>query len=83
MIKVYPNPFRESTTINYTLDKSGWLTITIYNLLGEETETLFAGIQTQGSHQIKWTVNSLQAGIYIVQIQSNEFRVTKKISLQE
>lgn len=60
----YPNPFNPSTTIKYTLSKSSIIALKIYNLAGQEIETLVEGFRHAGEHELKWEAEGLPSGIY-------------------
>lgn len=79
----YPNPFNPTTTIKYNLHKSNDVTLKIYNLIGQELETLVNGFQTAGKHEINWQPNGLPSGIYFYRLQSGEFSQAKKLILQK
>ena len=77
----YPNPFNPSTTINYNLTSAGFVTISIYNLLGKNIETLFAGHKSSGQHSITYTNKSLASGTYIYELRINDRALRKKMTL--
>jgi photosystem II stability/assembly factor-like uncharacterized protein len=79
----YPNPFNSSTTIRFKLPKSGFVTLKVYNLLGEEIETLISGQKSAGEHQVKWNAEGLSTGIYFYRLQAGESTETKKLILQK
>lgn len=64
---VGPNPFTETTTLNYTLGASGTVVVSITDLHGREVN-LFNGQQTAGAHTISIDGVSLAAGLYFVSI---------------
>ncbi|MCK4339914.1 MAG: T9SS type A sorting domain-containing protein, partial [Candidatus Cloacimonetes bacterium] len=69
----FPNPFNYQTIIQYTLPKSSKVTLKVYNLLGQEIQTLVDGYQTSGQHQIIWdarekSCNCISNGIYFYNI---------------
>ncbi len=79
----YPNPFSNYTTIKYELDKSGVVTLSIFDLAGNKVVNLINGYQQQGIYKIKWNGkdhkgNSLPNGVYI-----NELRVGDKTDVNE
>ncbi len=79
----YPNPFSPSTTIEYVLPKSGYITLKIFNLAGQEIETLVDEFKTEGKHQLEWQPKGLPSGLYFYKLQAGEFSVTKKLLLQK
>ena len=79
----YPNPFNQFTTINYTLNRSGNVFLKIYNLSGQEIETLVNEQQTAGKHEIIWQPNELPGAMYFYKLQAVEFSETKKLILRK
>jgi hypothetical protein len=66
----YPNPFNPSTTIRYSLETSGYVTLQIYDVLGRKIKALVDGIQPAGEGETVWDgtdSNSRQvpSGVYI------------------
>jgi uncharacterized protein (TIGR02145 family) len=82
-IDVYPNPFNFSVSIQFFLQKSGFVDLKIFNIQGELIETLIAHNLTQGEHQATWEPENLKAGIYYCTFTIENFTETKKILLLE
>jgi cyclophilin family peptidyl-prolyl cis-trans isomerase len=89
----YPNPFNPTTLINYQLEKPGFVTISIYNMLGMEIARLVNEEKSAGSYEIEFSaiggsvtsgnVLNLPSGVYFYRIQSGEFIETKKMVLMK
>jgi photosystem II stability/assembly factor-like uncharacterized protein len=80
----YPNPFNPSTTITYNLSALADVTLKIYNLAGQELETLVNEFQTAGDYEITWQPKGLPSGIYFYRLQAGqEFSETRKIIFQK
>ena len=79
----YPNPFNPQTTIKYNLNKSNTISLKIYNLSGQEIETLVNRFQTIGEHEITWQPKGLPSGIYFFRLESGKYSETKKLILQK
>ncbi len=77
----YPNPFNPTTTINYFLSKSGFINLSVFNLLGEKVATLVNNYQTAGLHIIKFNSKELASGIYIYRLNNGDKSLTKKMIL--
>jgi hypothetical protein len=77
----FPNPFNPTTTIQFSLPKSGDITLKIYNLLGEEVKTLVDEFREAGKHSVQFNANNRASGIYFYRIQSGSFVETKKMIL--
>ncbi len=87
----YPNPFNPSTTISFTLPVNSFVRLVIYNLLGEEVQTILNEFMVAGTHSIKFNAKSstnkeLTSGIYLYKLEAvgvngKEFNKTKKMIL--
>jgi hypothetical protein len=77
----YPNPFNPSTEINYTLAKSGNITLKVYNLLGSEVATLIDGFMEAGKYSVKFNAKDFTSGVYFYTIKTNNFTSTRKMLL--
>ena len=86
LYNAYPNPFNPVTTLKYDLSKDEWVTITIYDLLGNVVNNLVNGNQSSGYKSVQWNGTNDQghpvsAGVYLYSIEAGEFRKTKKMIL--
>jgi hypothetical protein len=83
----YPNPFNPSTVIRYGLPGASNVKIKIYNLLGQEVESLVNETQSAGYHEITWNASNKASGIYLYSIDATptdgkgNFRSAKKLIL--
>lgn len=68
----YPNPFNPSTTIEFALPKAGFVTLKIYNLLGQEVATLVAEKLPVGKHQRVWEAKGLASGVYLYHLEAGD-----------
>ena len=82
----YPNPFNPVTNMDYTLPQRSRVTISIYNVLGQEIKNLVNGEQDYGFHSISWDGTDMNgrevsSGVYFTQMRSTSFSQTKKMLL--
>ncbi|HAX47563.1 MAG TPA: T9SS type A sorting domain-containing protein [Ignavibacteria bacterium] len=77
----YPNPFNPVTNIQFTLPKSAFVKITIYDALGKETETLVQQELNAGSYETQWSAVNYPSGVYYYSISAGEYTETKKMVL--
>lgn len=67
----YPNPFKESTHIDYILPSDGKVTLNLFNQQGQLIKTLVDNFETAGSHSVQFNAEGLQAGIYYYNLSTN------------
>ncbi len=82
----YPNPFNPGTRIDYQIFSSGYTTLTIFNMRGENVRTVFKSIRSAGSYSSFWngtdnSGNPLPSGSYFYQLKNNEMVKIKKMIL--
>ena len=77
----YPNPFNPVTTINYQIPKSGMVTLKVYDIIGAEVATLVNEEKTVGRYEVNFDASKFASGVYIYQLQVNDFINMKKMIL--
>ncbi len=80
----YPNPFNPSTIIEYNLPQYGFVTLTVYDMLGREIATLVNEEKSAGNHKFEFNAGDLASGIYYYHLNVGyEFVETKKMVLMK
>ncbi|MGB5848565.1 MAG: T9SS type A sorting domain-containing protein, partial [Ignavibacteriaceae bacterium] len=79
----YPNPFNPSTTIRFNLPDNEFVSLKIFNTLGEEVQTLFEGNLNAGTHTYNFNADGLPSGLYIYRLSTNAYSKTKKMMLMK
>lgn len=77
----YPNPFNTQTVISYSLSKSTFVTIGIYDLLGSKITTLAEEMMPAGKHYVTWNAAGNPSGIYFYRTKAGNRIKTNKIIL--
>ena len=77
----YPNPFNPSTTIAYSVPKTSFVTITVFDLLGRRAATLVNESKRQGSYVTLFDGGRLSSGTYFYRLQAGNFTETKRMML--
>ncbi len=77
----FPNPYNPTTTINYQLPNNNFVTLKVYNLLGEEIATLVNGEVEAGVHEVQFDGSKLSSGIYFYKLTAGKFTEIKKMML--
>ncbi len=77
----YPNPFNPSTKITFTIPNDGFVTLKIYNVMGEEVATLLDSFQKAGGYDVEFNASKLTSGIYFYTLSTGNFSATKKMML--
>jgi len=79
----YPNPFNPSTTFRFFTPKTENVTIKIFNITGQEINTLIQGEITKGVHEVQWMPKGISSGVYICEMRTNEFKNSIKMIYQK
>jgi hypothetical protein len=77
----YPNPFNPSTTIKYSVPETGFVSLKIYDMLGQLVATLSNGIHQVGSYTATFDGSDLASGVYVYRLQSESVSISKKFML--
>ena len=77
----YPNPFNPTTNIEFSLSKSGRVSLKLYDVLGKEAMTLVDEERGVGNYKLTFDARNLPSGTYFYQLKSGEFTQTKKMIL--
>jgi hypothetical protein len=82
----YPNPFRASTTIDFTLPETTPVTLNVYDVLGRRVTTLIDRDLTSGTHTVTWNGETdggiqLSSGLYLLRLQAGQEIRTQRVSL--
>jgi hypothetical protein len=77
----YPNPFNPSTVIKYSIAEDGFVTLDVFNLLGEKVVSLVSGIQKAGRYEVNFNAANLASGVYVYNLKSDNFSLVKKMLL--
>jgi photosystem II stability/assembly factor-like uncharacterized protein len=79
----YPNPFNPTTTIKYQIPELSFVTIKVYDVLGNEIATLVNEEKQTGSYEITWYAEDLTSGVYFYRLQAGSFVEIKKMVLMK
>ncbi len=64
----YPNPFNPRTTINYHMEVSAYVTLKVYDLLGNELAVLVDKEQQKGDYEVEFDGGKFSSGVYIYRV---------------
>ena len=78
-LRVYPNPVSSTTAISFSLSKPEKVSITVYDVTGRIVKTIADKEINEGEHQVTLDVKDMNAGIYLLRLQTAEFVRSKKI----
>jgi len=81
LMQNYPNPFNPSTTIKYSVPKTSNVSIKIFDVLGNEIETLLSEEKPAGTYELTWNAANQPSGVYFYRLQAGSFVETKKMIL--
>ncbi len=79
----YPNPFNPTTTITYDVSKTSYVTISIYNILGQNVANLVAGTRAPGAYSVSFDGRKFASGLYFYRMSAGNFTSVKKFVLMK
>lgn len=77
----FPNPFNPSTTMNFTLPEGDFVTLEVFNVLGEKVKTLVNEFKLAGTHTIQFEADGLASGTYLYVLRTANLTQAKKMQL--
>jgi hypothetical protein len=77
----YPNPFNPETVIKYILPERGFVSLKVYNVMGENVTKLVNNTQEKGNHKVTFNGENLPSGIYFCRLEANGTTINKKMIL--
>jgi GH18 family chitinase len=81
LLQNYPNPFNPSTAISYQLGAATHVSLKVYDVLGQEVETLVDAPQSAGSHSSTWNAAGRSSGVYLFRLTTGDYSSTKRMVL--
>jgi hypothetical protein len=79
----YPNPSKDATSINVSLDKASDVTITVANVIGQVmSNSTFNGVAV-GTHKFDINTNALESGVYFYTVKAGNNTITKKMTISK
>jgi hypothetical protein len=81
LMQNYPNPFNPTTTIRYALSHRSHVTLTVFNMLGQQVALLVTGEIEAGYHEVDFNGSFLASGVYFYRLQAEGFTETRKLCL--
>ena len=79
----YPNPFNPLTEIRFAVPRAEFVTLKVFNLLGQEVATLVDGLMQAGVHHAGFDGANLASGVYLYRVESASFSATRKMLLMK
>jgi hypothetical protein len=77
----YPNPFNPETKIDFSLPRASFVSLNIYNTLGEKVAELVSENLQAGNYQANWNATSFASGVYLYRFVADNFVQTKNLLL--
>jgi subtilisin family serine protease len=77
----YPNPFNPKTSINFSLKKSGWVKLEVFNSIGQQVQVLVNEIKSEGKYSVSFDAGKSPSGMYFYRLTSDKFSDVKKMLL--
>jgi len=77
----YPNPFNPTTSLSLNLPESGYVSVKVYNMMGQEIATLADGLMDASAYTLTWDASDASSGMYFVRAEYAGSIATQKLML--
>lgn len=77
----YPNPFNPETTISFSLPRTMFVTLKVYDILGRHVEAIVQEVLVAGQHEVRYTADAISSGIYFYRLTTEQTTIVKKMVL--
>ncbi|MDG5765982.1 T9SS type A sorting domain-containing protein [Balneolales bacterium ANBcel1] len=77
----YPNPFNPTTSIDFALPESSQVTLSVYNMLGQQVAVLEEGHLSAGQHSVTFDAAGFSSGVYLYRLQAGNQVLTRTLTL--
>jgi hypothetical protein len=81
LMQNYPNPFNPSTQIKFSVAERGFVTLRVYDVLGNVVKTLINEERPSGEYTVQFDARSFSSGVYFYVLNTGKFSMTKKMLL--
>ena len=81
LLNTYPNPFNETSTVNFSLPGNADISLAVYDITGREVRVLQSGYMSAGSHSFQLDAHGMTSGVYFVKLDADRQTITQKIIL--
>jgi hypothetical protein len=80
-VSIYPNPAKESATLSFNLNKTGKVVVNVLDAAGRTVSVASDATMTKGEQKISISTANMAAGVYNINIQTEEGNVTKRLTV--
>lgn len=81
LLQNFPNPFNAQTTIQYQIPTDSFVKLAVYNIAGQLVETLVAGEQIAGVHELRVDAGNWASGLYLYKIEAGSFTESRRLTV--
>ena len=79
----YPNPFNPSTVIKFSIPQSEFVSLKVFDILGNEVATLVNEQRAPGAYEVTFDAGNLASGVYVYTLNAGDFVQTRKLMLMK
>ncbi len=81
LLSASPNPFNQRSLVSFTLQREGYIELSVYDIAGREMVVLTEGFYPAGGHQAIWDASGVSSGVYFARLTADESVQTLKLLL--